>query len=117
MTEIELMLKNDREKLLQLYINANTKSKIRLLVPDMINHSCLSETLGLNLDDDEWFCSSSLIKLANNIGLDIDSLFVSEIKTNRNFYNKIFIENINKFITMSFRSYDYYYGIYQLRKM
>ena len=117
MTEIELMLKKDREKLLQLYTRANTKSKISLLAADMISHSYLCETLGINLDDDEWFCSSRLVNLVKNIGLDIASLFMSETKTNRDFYDRIFFETFNKFVGMSFRSYDYYYGMFKFKKM
>jgi len=107
MTEEELMKKFEH-KLNEVYAGANTKSKRKRIARDLVTFGSLCY-LYFGIDKEyDWDFDHSLIHLTEDSGVK----FVQKVMFNSSFYEKMFKNVVDTFISVDFPFYKDYYRDY-----
>ena len=109
MGRIEELVNYYEKKLTEQYLRANTKSKRKKLVRDLIAFKQIC-TERFELDKTfAWECDTEILKLSKSGRVQ----FVKEVANNGVMYNEIFTNVLNKFIDEEYPIYKYYQKDYQ----
>jgi len=109
MESIEELVNYYEKKLTEQYLRANTKSKRKKIVRDLIAFKEIC-TERFELDKTfAWECDTDILKLAKSGRVQ----FIMEVANNGVMYNKIFTNTLNIFVEEEYPIYKYYRKDYQ----